>query len=98
MSMSIARIESSIPGKDVANLVYGFFHEGKITIEGRTIYCSNPQLPVATKKPDHILWQFKSPMKVSTPGPDSSVGDIKQYKDRIEFEIWPWATVKLVFK
>ena len=36
---------------------------------------------------------FPEPVKVSTPGPDSRLSEIRQYKDRIEFDVWPWASV-----
>ena len=95
--MAILRIEQTLPAKSIGETLFDLFHGGSITLEGRKIYVADPQLPVATKKTDHVLWQFKSPVKVSTPGPDSSIGDIKQYRDRLEFEIAFWASVTVRF-
>jgi len=50
---------------------------------------------VAVLEADHIRWVFPEPVKVSTPGPDSRVTEIKQYRDRITAEIWPWATIEI---
>ena len=60
---------------------------------GRELRLDNPVLPVAVRETDHIRWVFPTPIKVATPGPDSSVKEIKQYRDRITVEIWPWAEV-----
>jgi hypothetical protein len=38
---------------------------------------------------------FPEPVKVSTPGPDSRLSEIRQYKDRIEFSVWPFADVTI---
>jgi len=66
-----------------------------VSLGGRELRLENPALPVAVREADHIRWVFPSPVKVSTPGPDSSVREIRQYRDRIEFEVWPWASVRI---
>jgi hypothetical protein len=94
--MSLLKVEQKVPGKAIGQMLFQLFFDGKVTIGGHEVYIDNPQLPVATKMKDFVQWEFKSPLKVSTPGPDSSINVVRQYKDRIEFELWPWANVKLV--
>jgi hypothetical protein len=53
---------------------------------------------VAVRRDDHVEWRFAEPVRVSTPGPDSSVSVVRQYRDRIEFDVWPWASVVVEFK
>jgi len=48
---------------------------------------------VPVREADHIRWVFPEPVKISTPGPDSSLREIRQYRDRIEATIWPWMEV-----
>jgi hypothetical protein len=38
---------------------------------------------------------FPEPVRVSTPGPDSSLREIRQYRDKITAEIWPWMDVEI---
>jgi len=57
----------------------------------------NPALPVAVRKSDHVEWRFAEPVRVSTPGPDSKVTTVRQYRDRIEFEVGIWASVVVYF-
>jgi hypothetical protein len=47
---------------------------------------------------DYIEWTFAEPVRVSTPGPDSRISVVKQYRDRIEFSVRPWADVRIEFR
>jgi hypothetical protein len=38
---------------------------------------------------------FPEPVKVSTLGPDSSLREVRQYRDKITADIWPWATIEI---
>ena len=55
-------------------------------------------VPTAVIEGDCLVWTFPEPVKVSTPGPDSRLREIRQYRDRIEFELWPWASVRIEFE
>ena len=82
------KVESKVPA-----LLFDLIHSGRVSLGGRELRLENPALPVAVRESDHIRWVFKTPVKVSTPGPDSSVREIKQYRDRFEVTIWPWMEV-----
>ena len=84
------KVQSAVPG-----LLFDLFHQGRVSLGGRELRLDNPVLPVPIRESDHIRWLFPSPVKVSTPGPDSSLREIKQYRDRIEATIWPWATIEI---
>lgn len=86
-------VKSSVPG-----MLFDLFHSGKLSVGGRTLYLDQPALPVPVKKVDHIVWTFPESIKVSTPGPDSRVSMILQFRDKLIFEVWPWAqvTIKVV--
>ena len=84
------KVQSSIPG-----LLFDLFHGGSVTIGGRELRLENPVLPQAVREVDHIRWVFSEPIKVSTPGPDSRLREIKQYRDRITAELWPWTTIEI---
>lgn len=60
---------------------------------GRELRLERPAVPVPVVEADHIRWKFPEPVRIATPGPDSSLSEIRQYRDRIEATIWPWATV-----
>ena len=64
---------------------------------GQTIYLDSPALPVPVKRADHIEWTFPEPIKVETPGPNSRLSAVRQYRDRIEFTVHPWAVVRIDF-
>ena len=83
-------MQSAVPG-----LLFDLIHTGRVSLGGRELRLENPALPVPVKEADHIRWVFKTPVKVSTPGPDSSVREIKQYRNRIVAEVWPWATIEI---
>ena len=82
------QIQSPVPG-----LLFDLFHGGSVSIGGRELRLDRPAVPVPVVESDHIRWVFPDPVKVSTPGPDSSLSEIRQYRDRIEFDVWPWASV-----
>ena len=84
------QLKSLIPG-----LLFDLFHGGSVTIGGRELRLENPVLPQAVREVDHIRWVFSEPIKVSTPGPDSRLREIKQYRDRITAELWPWTTIEI---
>ena len=79
-------------------ILFDLFHGGQVTVSGRSIRLARPVLPVPVRKSDHIEWQFREPVKVSTPGPDSQISVVKQYKDRIELTVWPWANIRIEFQ
>ena len=64
---------------------------------GREIRLDNPAVPVAVRKSDHVEWRFAEPVRVSTPGPDSRVSVVRQYRDRIEFDVGIWASIRIEF-
>ncbi len=78
-------------------LLFDLFHGGRLSIGGREVYLDQPALPVPVKQSDHIRWTFPESIKVSTPGPDSRISMILQYRDKLIFEVWPWAQVVVRF-
>jgi hypothetical protein len=74
-------------------MLYDLFHEGTLEVGGRTLYLDRPALPVPVKESDSIRWVFKEPIGIETPGPNSKLREVRQYRDRVEFTIWPWADV-----
>ena len=82
------QIQSPVPG-----LLFDLFHGGSVSIGGRELRLDRPAVPVPVVDGDCLRWVFPEPVKVSTPGPDSRVSEIRQYRDRIEFDVWPWASV-----
>lgn len=62
------------------------------------MYLDHPALPDAVREADHIRWVFREPISVETPGPNSKLREVRQYRDRIEFTVFPWAdvTIKVV--
>ena len=62
---------------------------------GRELRLERPVLPVPVREVDHIRWVFPEAIRVSTPGPDSRLREIKQYRDRITAELWPWTTIEI---
>jgi hypothetical protein len=69
-----------------------------VSLGGREIRLSKPVVPTAVIDGDCLVWKFAEPVKVSTPGPDSRLREVRQYRDRIEFELWPWASVRIEFE
>lgn len=86
------RVQSSIPG-----LLFDLLHGGRVSLGGREIRIESLVLPVARREADYILWEFPEPVRVATPGPDSKISIIKQYRDRIEFSVFPWAFIRIEF-
>jgi len=82
----------------VNEMIWQLFHDGRVVIAGREIRLGVRQLPVPSVVGDAVVWRFPQPVRVSTPGPDSSVSEIKQYRDRIEFSVWPWAEIRIETK
>lgn len=66
-----------------------------MTIGGRVFHIDNPVLPVVVRESDHIVWTFSDPLRVSTPGPDGRINEIKQYADKITISVFPWAFVTI---
>lgn len=85
------RVQSSIPG-----LLFKLIHGGEVTIGGRVFHIDNPVLPVVERKDDYVLWTFNEPLRVSTPGPDGRINEIKQYADKITISVFPWAFVTIL--
>ena len=65
---------------------------------GYSVRLEKPALPVPTKAIDHIRWTFGDPVKVSTPGPDASITEIRQYRDRLELSVGMWAKITVRFE
>lgn len=96
--MALLRIHRRIDSA-VNATIFDLFHAGTITVSGLDIRLDRlAVLPVPVRKSDYISWHLQTPLRVSTPGPDSSISEIRQYRDRIEFSIWPWADVVLEFE
>jgi len=79
-------------------MIFDLFHKGSLTVGGREIRLGTRALPVPVVKGDCIVWTFAKPVKVSTPGPDQSVYEIRQYRDRIELSIGMLADVTIMVK
>ena len=95
--MALLRIHQQIHTAANAT-IFDLFHVGTVTVSGVDIRLDRLSvLPVPVRKTDHISWQLQTPIRVSTPGPDSRITEIRQYRDRIEFSVWPWAEVVLEF-
>ncbi len=96
-AMALLRIHQQIHTAANAT-IFDLFHAGTVTVSGVDIQLDRLSvLPVPVRKPDHISWQLQTPIRVSTPGPDSRITEIRQYRDKIEFSVWPWAEVVLEF-
>ena len=92
--MSLLRINRVIQS-DVPTLLFDLFHTGKVSLGGQVLWLNEPVLPVPVRRSDHIEWQFPKPIKVETPGPNSQISVVKQYRDTILLEVWPWATITI---
>ena len=86
------RVQSSIPG-----LLFDLWHGGSLVVGGRELRIDSLVLPVGVREADHIVWTFPEPVRVQTPGPDGKLSSIKQYRDRLEFSVFPWAAVRIEF-
>lgn len=86
------RVQSSVPA-----FLYDLLHGGKATIGGRELRIESLVLPVVSREADYLLWSFQEPVRVQTPGPDGKLSSIKQYRDRIELSVFPWAFVVVYF-
>ena len=84
------QLRSEVPG-----LLFDLFHGGKVSVAGRELRLERPAVPVPVIEADHICWTFPEPVKISTPGPDSKLSEIRHYRDRIEATVWPWATIEI---
>ena len=78
-------------------VLFDLMHQGQVSLGGREIRLDRLALPVPVKRADHVEWRFAEPVRVSTPGPDSKVTTVRQYRDRIEFEVGIWASVVVYF-
>ena len=92
--MSLLRINRTIKS-DIPVLLFDLFHTGHLRLGGQVLYLENPALPEPVRRDDHIEWVFARPAKVETPGPNSEIKSVKQYRNRIEFDVWPWATITI---
>jgi hypothetical protein len=95
--MAFLRITEQV-NSPVNALLFDLFHGGRLEVGGRVIRLEALVLPVGVRDKDHIVWRFPEPVRVSTPGPDSRISVVKQYRDRIEFSVRPWADVRIEFK
>ncbi len=80
------RVQTSLP-----QLLFDLLFAGKLIVGGREVRIESLVLPVVTRVADHLLWSFHEPLRISTPGPDSRINEIKQYRDKITIAIFPWA-------
>jgi hypothetical protein len=87
------RVQSSVPA-----FLFDLLHGGVATIGGRELRIESLVLPVGVRESDHIVWAFPEPVRVQTPGPDGKLSSIKQYRDRVEFSVFPWAFVVVHFE
>lgn len=95
--MALLRIHRQIHTAANAT-IFDLFHAGQISVSGVDIRLDRLSvLPVPVRKSNYISWQLQTPIRVSTPGPDSRITEIRQYRDKIEFSVWPWAEVVLEF-
>jgi hypothetical protein len=95
--MSLLKITQVV--KSSANaIIFDLFHAGKVEVGGRVVRLSSCALPAPIMQGDYIVWVFPQRVKVATPGPDSSVSEIRQYRDRIEFRVGMWADVRIEFE
>jgi len=69
-----------------------------VSLGGREIRLAKPVVPTAVIDGDCLVWTFPEPVKVSTPGPDSRLREVRQYRDYISFDVWPWASVRIEFE
>jgi hypothetical protein len=96
-TMSFLKITERVKSPVNAYL-YDLLHGGSVTLGGREIRLEALVLPQAVRAKDCIVWTFAEPIKVSTPGPDSRVSEIRQYRDRILLTVWPWAEIRIEFE
>ena len=95
--MSLLKITQVM--KSSANaMIFDLFHAGKVDVGGREIRLGSCALPAPVVQDNYIAWVFPQAVKVATPGPDSSVSEIRQYRDRIEFRVGLWADVRIEFQ
>lgn len=95
--MSMFKVDETVPLAEYGGLIFDLLHGGKCKIKGYAIYMEKIEVPVPTKMADYVQWKFKTPLKVSTPGPDQPVLDIRQYRDRIEIDVQFWANIRIRF-
>jgi hypothetical protein len=62
------------------------------------VYLDRPSLPTPTRQADHVRWTFAEPLKVETPGPNSRIREVRQFRDHIELTVYPWADLYLRFE
>lgn len=95
--MAISRVTLEVK-RTVPDLLFDLFHTGRLAFGGHEVYLARPVLPEIVREADHIRWVFREPISVETPGPNSKLREVRQYRDRIEFQLWPWAevTIKVV--
>ena len=79
-------------------MLFDLFHAGRLEVSGRTLYLAKAALPEPVIESDRIRWVFREPIGVETPGPNSKLREVLQYRDRVELEIWPWASVVVRFE
>lgn len=91
-TLALLRITERHPAPANA-LIWELFHSGRLNIGGREIRLGVQELPVPRVQGEAVVWKFSKPVKVATPGPDANLNEISQYRDRIEFTVWPWADV-----
>ena len=62
------------------------------------MYLAKAAFPEPIREADRIRWVFREPIGVETPGPNSQLREVLQYRDRVELTIWPWANVVVRFE
>ena len=67
-------------------------------VGGQEIRLFPGHIPQPSVQDDCVVWRFDKPVRVSTPGPDAKVSEVRQYRDRVEFSVWPWADVRIEFE
>lgn len=93
--MSLLDVNLSLPYAEANGQLFDLLHKGVCRIGDREVSMPQLQMPIPTKKSDHISWACS--LRVSTPGPDAKLSEIRQYRDRIELDVWPWAKITVRF-
>jgi hypothetical protein len=69
-----------------------------VDLGGQEVRLSPGHIPQPSVVGDCVVWTFEKPVRVSTPGPDARINEIRQYRDCVSFEVWPWADVRIEFE
>ncbi len=91
--MALLRITKTIPWS-VPDQLFQLFHAGRLSIGGVDLFCDRTVPMDVVRESDHVRYVIGG-LKAETPGPNQSISEIRQYKDRIEIKVPFWAEVTL---